>query len=315
MKIKEKATEQEYKRRINETFDYIENNIEKAFTLEELAQVANFSKYHFHRIFHAMIGETPFQFILRIRLEKAAICISEHSNESITEIAFKLGFSDVSIFSRNFKSYFGKSPSEYRKSRAGQNSNQSQLERNGVQEDHRPTMYFCHSSQSIKWKTNMTQNKGVEVKDFPTMSLAYIRHIGPYEGDQKLFEGLWNRLFAWAGPRNLIGGENFMSLAMYHDDPEVTAPEKLRTSVCITVPEETKVDGEVGKMELKAGKYVVARFELTSEDFGNAWKWIFGQWFPNSGYQPEDGPCFEAYPEEPKDGKFIVDMCVPVKPL
>jgi DNA gyrase inhibitor GyrI len=31
-----------------------------------------------------------------------------------------------------------------------------------------------------------------------------------------------------------------------------------------------------------------------------------------SGYQPDDKPCFEMYPEEPKDGKFIVDICVPV---
>lgn len=61
----------EYKSRINRVFDYIEKNIEKQFSLVELASQASFSKYHFDRIFLAMVGETPFQFINRVRLEKA----------------------------------------------------------------------------------------------------------------------------------------------------------------------------------------------------------------------------------------------------
>ncbi|MFO7574406.1 MAG: GyrI-like domain-containing protein, partial [Bacteroidales bacterium] len=80
-------------------------------------------------------------------------------------------------------------------------------------------------------------------------------------------------------------------------------------------PPKTKVDGEIGKMELEAAKYVIARFELTGQEFQQAWDWLYGQWFPESGYQPDEKPCFEMYPEEPKNGKFVVDICVPVKPL
>ena len=161
----------------------------------------------------------------------------------------------------------------------------------------------------------MKLNKSVEVKDLPHMTLAYIRHIGPYQGDEQLFEGLWNRLFAWAGPRGLIGGPHFKSLVIYHDDPNVTGEDKLRMSVCITVPPNTPVDGEIGKMDLEAAKYVIARFEVTASEFQEAWDWLYGQWFPQSGYQPDDKPCFEAYPEEPQNGKFVVDICVPVKPM
>ena len=97
-----------YISRINKTFDYIESNLEKSMTLEELAVIANFSKFHFNRIFHSIVGESPFQFILRLRLEKAASIMSANNKESISEIAFKCGFSDVSIFSRNFKKHFNK---------------------------------------------------------------------------------------------------------------------------------------------------------------------------------------------------------------
>jgi AraC family transcriptional regulator len=78
---------------------------------------------------------------------------------------------------------------------------------------------------------------------------------------------------------------------------------------------ETKVDSEVGKMELEKARDVVARFEVDETQFGQAWEWLYGHWFPQSGYQPDDKPCLEMYPEEPKNGKFIVDICVSVKPL
>jgi AraC family transcriptional regulator len=313
--IKDKQhIEREYKSRINRAFDYIEANIEKQFTLKEIASVANFSKFHFHRIFQAIIGETPFQFIVRLRLEKAASLLVSNPKETITEIATKCGFTDTSVFSRNFKSHFSKSASQYRKEKQ-EKSNLSQLDSKAQQADEKSFMYFCSSSKTIKWRTNMELNKSVEVKELPKMTVAYVRHIGPYKGDEKLFEKLWNKLFAWAGPRGLVGGPDFKSLIIYHDDPNVTIEDKLRMSVCITVPANTKVDGEVGKMEIGAAKYVIARFVVTAKDFQQAWNWIYGQWFPTSGYQPDDKPCFEMYPEEPKNGKFTVDICVPVKPL
>ena len=312
--IEKKDLNSEYIFRINRTIDYIESNIENPMTLEELATVANFSKFHFSRLFQSIVGETPFQFILRVRLEKAATFILNNNNESISEIAYKCGFSDISIFSRNFKNYFHVSASQYRANKSN-NSNLSQQDSNRHQCDEKSTPYFCPELQTIKWRTNMKLNKGVEVKELPKMTVAYIRHIGPYQGNDKLFESIWNKLFSWAGPRGLIGGKDFKSLVVYHNDPNVTIDDKLRMSVCITVPPETKVEGEVGKMNIEAAKYVIARFELSAQDFQEAWNWVYGQWLPTSGYQPDDKPCFEMYPEEPKDGKFTVDICVPVKPM
>lgn len=312
--IEKKDLNSEYIFRINRTIDYIESNIENPMTLEELATIANFSKFHFSRLFQSIVGETPFQFILRVRLEKAATFILNNNNESISEIAYKCGFSDISIFSRNFKNYFHVSASQYRANKSN-NSNLSQQDSNRHQCDEKSTPYFCPELQTIKWRTNMKLNKGVEVKELPKMTVAYIRHIGPYQGNDKLFESIWNKLFSWAGPRGLIGGKDFKSLVVYHNDPNVTIDDKLRMSVCITVPPETKVEGEVGKMNIEAAKYVIARFELSAQDFQEAWDWVYGQWLPTSGYQPDDKPCFEMYPEEPKDGKFIVDICVPVKPM
>ena len=304
----------EYISRVNRASDYIESNIEKQFTLEEIASVANFSKFHFHRIFQAIIGETPFQFILRLRLERAATLIVVNPQESITEIAFKCGFTDTSVFSRNFKSHFKISASQYRKEKTSKtnfNLTDNYIEKTTFMS----YKYFCPGNETINCKTNKKLIKNVEVKNLPRMTVAYLRHTGPYKGDEKLFEKLWNRLFAWAGPRGLVCTPDFKMLVIYHDDMNVTIEEKLRMSVCITIPPDTKVDGDIGKMQIDTAKYVVARFSVTSTEFLQAWEWVYGEWLPSSGYQPDDKPCFEIYPEEPKDGKFTVDICVPVKPM
>lgn len=305
-------TEKEYIARINRIFDYIEKNLDKPFTLEELAEVANFSKYHFHRIFLGMVGETPFQFLLRVRLEKAASALIMHPQEKVADIAFRCGFSDSSIFSRSFKQYFQIPPTEYRRAK---NSNQDQEVRKEGQSEDGVRMYFCFDSKTIKWKTNMEQNKSVEVKHLPKTTVAYLRHIGPYKGDSELFGRLFNQLFSWAGPRGLLAQPHFQPIVIYHDDPSITDESKHRISVCLTVPEDTLVDGELGLMEIEEGKYVVARFVVAPTEFEKAWNWVFGEWFPSSGYQPDDKPCFEAYPEPAQDGNITVDICVPVKPI
>jgi len=161
----------------------------------------------------------------------------------------------------------------------------------------------------------MKNQLSVEIKELPDIPVVYIRHIGPYQGDAALFEGLFNRLFAWAGPRGIVDNKDFQTAIVYHDDAFVADKSKLRTSVCITASEDTPIDGEVGKMNLDKGKYVVAKFVLKPDEFQGAWDWVMREWFPSSGYQPDDKPCFELYPEAPENGAYKVDICIPVRKL
>ena len=158
----------------------------------------------------------------------------------------------------------------------------------------------------------------VEVKDMPEFNVAYIRHIGPYAGDSDLFEEIFTRLMNWAGPRGLLRFPETKVIAVYHDDPKITDEDKLRLSACITVPEDTPVEGEVGKMAVPGGKFAVARFELSTDEFEEAWNMVYGGWLPESGYQPDDRLFYELYHNdcrEHPEKKSIVNICVPVKPL
>jgi AraC family transcriptional regulator len=307
--------------------DFIERNIDQELSLESLALVANFSRFHFHRIFKAMMGETLNQFIQRVRLERAAALLAHNPKKSITEIAFDCGFSGSASFARAFKDFFDMPASQWRS--RGRHSNRKNGKTNrkkgesfgNMGKDTATSSYYIDDqTNKPKWRIKMKKENEftVEVKEIPEQSVAYLRHVGPYQGDGELFGRLIGKLMTWAGARGLINFPETQLLMVYHDDPKVTDDEKLRTSVCLTIPKETKVDGEIGKMTLHGGDYAVARFELADNEFQQAWDKIYGVWLPDSGYQPDNHPCFEICHNDPKEHpehKHIVDICVPVKPL
>lgn len=324
---KEKFLKDEYISRINRVIDYIESNIDKDLSLEKLASVANFSRFHFHRIFRAIMGETLNRYIQRIRIERAALQLINNPKKTITEIAFDCGFSGSAPFARAFKDFFKMSASQWRLKGNPYESNMGKIDsKDGkaiskIRQDFEVSSYYIDSvNQNRIWRITMVKKPdfNVEIKDMPELNVAYVRHIGPYKGNNELFEELFNRLMGWAGPRDLLRFPETQVLAVYHDDPKVTDEARLRTSVCITVPKNTPVDGEVGYMTVPGGKYATARFELTSDEYEEAWDAVFGVWLPTSGYQPDDRPCYELYHNDPKEhpeNKTIVDIVVPVKPL
>jgi AraC-like DNA-binding protein len=100
-------------RRITNALRRIEARAHEPITLAEHAREAAMSPYHFLRTFRDVVGMTPHQFVLRTRLNRAAVRLRQ-SDESISAIAFDAGFNDLSTFNRRFRRLIGVSPSAYR---------------------------------------------------------------------------------------------------------------------------------------------------------------------------------------------------------
>lgn len=121
----------------------------------------------------------------------------------------------------------------------------------------------------------------------------------------------------WAGSRGLLGNTNAKMVTVYHDDPDVTKIENVRQSACITVDSPVKTEGEFGSLTIPEGKFVVGSFEIDVTQFTGSWDSVCF-WLSESGYQPDDRNSYELYHnnhEEHPEKKFIVDICIPVKPL
>lgn len=316
----------DYVSRINKVLDFIDENLDKELSLKSVAEVANFSPYHFHRLFSAIVRESLNQYIKRVRVQRAASILSSSMNKSITEIAFDCGFSGSATFARAFKDYFNMSASEWRN--GGCLTYEKEHKNNGMNRKASlaNARYECQTksdkNRNLFWEVSGTGGNSIKsevrIEELPDMEVAYIRHIGPYQGDGELFGRLFGALFRWAGPRGLFNNPDFLCMSMYYDNPDLTDDEKLRLNVCMTVPPDTAVDGEIGKLSIKGGTYALARFEIDTDQYGDAWDAVFAGWFPVSGYQPVDQPCMEIYRNDPTghpEHKHIVDICIPVVPV
>ena len=100
-------------RRIGDTLRHIELNAAEALDLDTLAGVAVMSKYHFLRTFRHTVGVTPHQFLLGVRMRRAAVRLAT-SSAPVSAIAFGTGFGDLSTFNGRFRETFGMSPTAFR---------------------------------------------------------------------------------------------------------------------------------------------------------------------------------------------------------
>lgn len=102
-----------YRQRINAVIDYVNAHLDRAHSLDELSRIARFSKFHFHRVFKNVTGETVNEFVKRLRLERAVKLLRRVPRLSVTQVALHCGFESASDFSRSFKHRYGFSPREF----------------------------------------------------------------------------------------------------------------------------------------------------------------------------------------------------------
>ncbi len=93
---------------------FIEKNLDFPMSLEQIAGEASMSKFHFCRIFKKIIGSTPKQYVINLRLRRA-MSLLQQKDLNICTVALRAGFNDLSEFNKQFKKFYGSSPSSFRK--------------------------------------------------------------------------------------------------------------------------------------------------------------------------------------------------------
>jgi AraC family transcriptional regulator len=291
----------EYSQRINRVIDFLRANLDRRVKLDELARVACFSEFHFHRIFRAVSGETVSNFTTRLRLEKAARLI-RYSGQSLTDIALACGFSSSATFSRAFRSGYDTSPSQFRKS--------GEIKKSKICKE-------LFSGQDYLLPMSAEEKRSafpVRLIDVPERQVAYIRVSNAFEMDRVI--AAFKTMIEWAKTQNVFSEGILFGMSM--DDPHVTPKHLYRYEVCLATPLRFECMEGMSKLKMPAMRYASTRISGDLRKVATATDFLIRGWLINSEYEPEHAPGLEIFldKENATDwSHFELELCFPVRKL
>ncbi len=281
-----KEVENKYFQAVYKVILYIEENYKKDLSLEELAKISGFSKFHFHRIFKFVVGSSLGDYIKRTKMSSST---RKFMNlKSITKIALQSGYDTPASYTKAFKNVFGKTPKEY-------------------------------FQNIIKENKKNKIMKPIRIENFKDCEVLCVRKEGKYsEAAGQAFEVLMK--FAYTQKikfkKNLMG-KNAMIFGIGHDDPKITKSSKLRYDACVSLDDKSvKPEGEIFTKKIPGGKYAVFLHKGSYDNLEKTYKEIMA-WVMKNEVELRDDPIFDKYlnrdPRRTKEENLRTEIFVPIK--
>ncbi|MEP3345821.1 MAG: AraC family transcriptional regulator [Litoreibacter sp.] len=274
-----------YEARLLRVMEFIHDNPDGDLSLDALADVAAMSRFHWHRVFHGMTGETCAGAVRRIRMHRAA-CWLVQKDWSVPDVASRCGYDNAASFARVFREAFDLTPAAFR-ARGALMSPQSQTKKGNQ------AMY------------------PVEIKTRPEGRLAALAHKGPYMEIGKKFEALaamFSSRGLWPSAHGMAG--------VYYDDPNAVDEAELRSHAGILVGVDFVMPDDIEDLSITPGKVAVMTFKGPYSGLKAGYDYLYGVWLPESGEEPRDAPAMEIYLNDPTDTApedLVTEVCLPLK--
>lgn len=301
----------EYARRMHRVLEHIDRHLDESLDLDALARVANFSSFHFHRLFAAWMGETLGEYLRRRRIEVGALRLVSQPRVPVLQIALSVGFGSSEAFARAFKMRFGNTPTAWRSAEQRQHD---QAVRKRDQVERKPDQADAMRAADDGNMKNTSIALNVKLVDRQPVTVAYLRHVGPY--GREISDFWMDTVAPWMQTNNLFGRPRY---GISHDESGITAPDKLRYDAAVEVPSDFSGTGPYMTTVIPGGKYAAGHFKGTVSEIESAWRSMLREWLPDSGIQLDSRPFFEYYSTEaaydPETGVFECDICIQVVAL
>lgn len=276
--------EQNYRDRVARVIAHIVAHPLAAHRLEDLAAIAHFSPFHFHRVYSSIAGETVAATVRRVRLALATRLL-EQGGQSITQVALEVGYDSPQAFTRAFSQFTGQSPRAFQRD-----------------------MHCLHlTPRAPSANATAAQTLPVQIVERPAQRLHALRHQGP----PSTIPHTQRRLHLQCGQRALH------RLGASCGDPQDVGGG-FRYYAAVVLPEPLSVaDGGLERLDIPAGLY--ARHTLTGPytRINAALAAIHTRWLPASGYEPDDRPTLEHYLNSPRNAAqtdLRTDLLIPIRP-
>lgn len=280
-----------YREKFDKVFDYIHEHLGEELSVERLSQVANFSKFHFHRQFSQYAGISVFRYIQLMRLKRASYRLVFDERARIIEIALEAGFESPESFSRAFKNTFGRTPSQFRKQPAWKLWNEQ--------------YQFPRIERILAMEVNII--------DFPETKVAALEHrLAP-----ELVNDSARIFIEWRKASKLSPVATSKTFGIAYDDPATTDPAKFRFDICGSVSSDVPVNpqGVVNKF-IPGGRCAVIRHLGSHERIAESVYFLYREWLPESGEHLRDFPLYFNYLNlitEVPEHELVTDIYLPLK--
>lgn len=294
-----KRNTQEYSKQINEVLNYVLNHLKEDLSLEKLAGIANYSPFHFQKIFKQAVGETPKQYIIRARLESAEHFLNIHKTKSITEISIDCGFSSPSAFARAFKNYFGVSAEESRS-----------IPLKDKIKFFKSDSYFRDflNFQESK-KINPNDKKSIQVVVKKINSIHGVFTNATLENETKIINSFRKSIQVSETNDVDLTNSKFIGIIYPHQD--------LYRSL-VTFNPILEISKKINVTEIKSGRYATFHLRGSMKVTFEAMRLFNDNWLPDSGYRIADICGFEILSENPVGllyHEIEREMHIPIEPI
>ncbi len=291
---------------IQKTIDYIDEHITEKFTVEQLAQLAGFSTYHYYRVFFSFTGMTVMEYVTRRKLYHALYELGR--GDKIIDIAMQYGFDTHAGFTKAFKKHFGYPPKVYRIHAIGgvpQKVYLTKLRKNkigGVVMQ--PIIIEREAFRVVGYEFKSTLKNKSYTRDVPAFWEE--RGLGSGETETKLYTKL--------NPKK--HGEYCICL---HPDMET---DEFSYILAVGVEDFDKAENDMYQFTVPQATYAVFTTPPVNEhefvdSIQGTWKYILEEWFPVSGYEIDETKVdFEYYDERChtwENSKIMMDIYIPIK--
>ncbi|OCW58755.1 AraC family transcriptional regulator [Hoeflea olei] len=260
----------DYRKRLERVRDHIRAHLDGPLNLDELADIACLSRFHWHRTYRGLTGETVWQTVRRLRLHRAAADLATGS-DPVEAIARRSGYTNARAFTQAFKSDFGLSPLRYRAEGGHRRYDNPEWQETDIMYD-------------------------VRIEEHPETTIAGLIHNGPYIDIGATFDRFGSMLAVNGGWEKSAG-----MAAAYYCDPDITPPDALRSIAGMVLRPGTSAPDGLETCVLPAGRYAVLTHKGPYGELGKAYKWLFGQWLAESGEAAGPAPAVERYLNGPVD--------------
>ncbi len=288
-------TKNRYQKSIDQVVEHIFKELsepsEGGLNLNRLSEIACFSKFHFHRIFVAMVGINIAQFIQRLRLKKASYQLAFHPEIKIIDIALNADFENHESFSRAFKKIYHQTPSQFRQQPNWQH----------------------WSEKNMYQLTKEHLNVEITISQFPETLIASL----PHQGSPKLLNQTISQFIQWrksSGESPIATTDTF---GLAYNDPKSTPASDFRFDVCssIIIPVKENPYG-VFTQCIPGGRCAQITHHGSHDLMDEKIRYLYNNWLIDNDEELRDFPCFFKYRNlfpQVSEHELITDIYLPLK--